>query len=108
MSKSTTDKRGAENGFARMDTDTRYRVLASEERRIVLDTLEGTTSVSLDTLASEVTERNRDTNTEEQAKIALVHQHLPMLSDAGVVEFDRETGDVTHSESALEALLRLL
>lgn len=108
MSKSSTDKRGAEHETARIETDDLYRLLASEERRIVLDTLEGTASVSLDTLATEVVAGKRDATTEMEAKISLVHQHLPMLADAGVLEFDRETDHVTHSERVLEELLQLL
>lgn len=108
MSKSTTDETGAESAFAHVDTNDRYRVLASEERQTVLEVLEGTTSVSLDALATEVAARKHDSTTEKQAKISLVHQHLPLLSDAGVVEYDREAKRITNCEQALEELLRLL
>lgn len=108
MSKSPTDETGAETVFEHVDTDDRYRVLASEERQIVLETLEGTASVALGELATEVATRTPDSTTEKQAKIALVHQHLPLLSDTGVVEYDRETNRVTADESTLEELLGLL
>lgn len=108
MSKSTTEKSGAENGFASVDTDDRYRVLASEERRIVLDTLEGEASTNLDELVAEVAASKSGTSTETQVRISLVHQHLPLLANAGVVTFDRETERITHSESALEEILSLL
>lgn len=108
MSKSSTDETATEAALAHVDTNDRYRILSSEERQVVLETLEGTSSISLDALAAAVASRTQDDKTETQAKISLVHQHLPLLSDAGVVEYDREKKHVTTAESALEELLRLL
>lgn len=108
MSKSSTDETGGETVLAHVDTDDQYRILSSEERQVTLGVLEGTPSISLDGLATAVAERTSEDRTERQAKIALVHQHLPLLSDAGVVEYDQEANHVTTAESALEELLRLL
>lgn len=108
MSKSSTEETSVEQSFTRTDTDDRYRVLASEDRQLVLEALEGTSSISLDALAETVTEARNDASTETQTKISLVHQHLPVLEDAGVVDYDSEAKQITHSASAVEELLRLL
>jgi hypothetical protein len=108
MSKSPTDKIGVETDFNRTDADTRYRVLANEDRQTILHVLEATTTLTLDELTEEVVARKRDSTSTKQTRIALVHQHLPLLEDAGVVQYDRETEHITHCESTLEELLRLL
>lgn len=108
MSRSTTDKIGVDSSSTRADTDDRYRVLASEDRQLALNALEGTSSVSLDALAEEVAAEKRDGSTVERVKIALVHQHLPVLENAGVAEYDRENKRITHSEPALDELLNVL
>lgn len=108
MSYSATDENGAEQEVARIDADERYRALSNEERRIVLDTLEDTASISLDALATEVATRKSDSRPDERVRISLVHQHLPLLADLGVLEFDEESKRITSIESVLEELLRLL
>ncbi|WP_232687204.1 DUF7344 domain-containing protein [Halobacterium zhouii] len=91
-----------------MDADARYHVLANDDRQRVLHALEGTSALSLEELVEAVIAEKQDESTRRQVKIALVHQHLPMLDDAGVVDYDRDEGTVTHSERALEDLLELL
>lgn len=79
--------------------DAAFRLLADETRRFVLSHLDGSDDrVRLADLAervaaweagkpvAEVTEDERET-----AEIELHHKHLPMLADAGILEYDRET-----------------
>lgn len=108
MSKSTTEHTSVETSFARTDTDAQYRVLASEDRQLVLEVLEGTSSMTLESLTEAVTEKKTTDTTETRTKISLVHQHLPVMEDAGVVDYDSESKRITHSQQALEDLLDLL
>lgn len=68
-------------------------MLASERRRVVLDVLAGrSTPVDLEELATDVATREIDGETPrvdvvEQVAIALHHNHLPMLTDLGVLEY---------------------
>ncbi|WP_224449753.1 DUF7344 domain-containing protein [Haloprofundus salilacus] len=74
----------------------RIRVLAAEQRRLVLDILtEETAPVRLEQLAQTVTERSAsvggsDASTVERTSVSLYHCHLPLMDDLGVISFDRE------------------
>ncbi len=75
------------------NVDERYRLLASQRRRLVLEHLAGRTDpVDLTALASAIASRERDleVNDEriERVAISLHHVHLPMLSQFGLLEYD--------------------
>ena len=73
--------------------DERYRLLASQRRRLVLEHLAGRADpIDLTALASAIAtrEQNHDTGHEcvEHVAITLHHVHLPMLSQFGLLEYD--------------------
>ncbi|ELZ23926.1 DUF7344 domain-containing protein [Natrinema limicola] len=73
--------------------DERYRLLASQRRRLVLEHLAGRANpVDLTALASAIAtrEQNHDTGHEcvGHVAISLHHVHLPMLSQFGLLEYD--------------------
>ncbi|MBX0325472.1 hypothetical protein EGH21_20810 [Halomicroarcula sp. F13] len=85
----------------RYSFDTVLALLSAPVRRTVLyhlkDREAGT--IPLDTLVDEVHRRatavpGRDVPPRDQLRKTLVHNHLPRLSDAGVVEFDRTDQNV--------------
>lgn len=97
-----------------MDTTRIFWILANEERRwVVKGLLEEDGRLSMDCLAHYIVIRGRDDDgsvTEEElreAKVVLHHQHLPMLADHGVVEYDGERDVATMDDAvALEPYLQ--
>ncbi|RKD89295.1 DUF7344 domain-containing protein [Halopiger aswanensis] len=83
--------------------DTVYVILADASRRHALQyLLAHRDRVPVSRLAAELAALKRgipseDVTTDQQhdAFLELQHVHLPMLSDSGVVEWDRDEGDVT-------------
>lgn len=75
----------------------RYRLLADEQRQVVLAVLaERTAPLALPELVTEVKERETtgmgvESDAREKIRIALHHMHLPMMDDMGVVDYDPET-----------------
>lgn len=75
-----------------------FRLLAHARRRELIRLLDGVnTPLSLDDLARELVEQEREVTVSEidreefrRCKISLYHRHLPRLADAGVVEFDAD------------------
>ena len=72
------------------DVDERYRLLASQRRRLVLEHLAGRTDpVELTALASAIATREHDLEVDdEHVAMSLHHVHLPMLSQFGILEYD--------------------
>lgn len=88
--------------------DTYYHVLADERRRIVIRLLEHESTVHFDDLARKVYQRESLTDSPEKVRISLIHQHVPLLADVGVLEYDREDEVVVGKEPAIEYLSALL
>lgn len=80
-----------------------HRLLASEQRRFVLDVLAGnTTPIGLEELSAGIAARKDgietvDDETIERMAIELHHNHLPRLDEAGLIEYepDNQTVDPT-------------
>lgn len=72
----------------------RCRLLAAERRRLVLEVLAGEAPpVDLDGLAAAIARRENgesavDERTLKRVAIALQHERLPVLADAGVLDYD--------------------
>lgn len=78
----------------------RFRVLADFRRRHVLDVLEDADEpCGLDGLATAIEAREVRTADADDVRITLHHVHLPMLDDAGLVEYDPATGTVESATS---------
>ena len=83
-----------------LDPDDRHRVLASERRRLTLDILEGIESaVELEELARGVAAREDgiesvDDESVSRVGLSLHHQHLPIISETGVLEYDPEANRI--------------
>lgn len=76
-----------------LEADRRYRILADERRRAVLDIVESSeAAVSVRDLAAAVADRTGAPR--ESVVIDLHHVHLPMLADFDVLEYDSEAGRV--------------
>ncbi len=88
-------------GFASDRTETStdrgdeyHRLLSSERRRILLDVLaEQPMPAGLEAVAAAVAEREADADAPaedavERVAIALHHNHLPRMADAGVLEYE--------------------
>ena len=88
---------------ARIDglTETeRCSLLASERRRLVLDTIEDRTlPVDLADVASAVAEHDPDLRPDdaeamERLKVSLHHVHLPKLEECGVCTYDLSANEI--------------
>lgn len=75
-----------------MNIDTTFDLLADPVRRGIVTALRGTESVSRDRLVATLAS---DEDAHEQLRIALHHNHLPKLADAGLVTYDDETVTAT-------------
>ncbi|WP_435174479.1 DUF7344 domain-containing protein [Halorussus sp. AFM4] len=79
-----------------MDFETAFDVLSNEHRRAVLEILAETGRLSRRELTSRLLARDvgpddPDRSSRRRLRIALHHNHLPHLADAGVVTYDDET-----------------
>jgi len=79
-------------GTANLPTSDRHRLLAKRRRRVALEVLaDRTAPVDLDSLATAVAAREGDGTDEATVKrvgICLHHNHLPMLAEFGVIDYD--------------------
>lgn len=84
-----------------------YRLLSAQRRRLAIATLESRdVPVPLEDLATELARREAaldDVSPEPPERVAvdLHHCHLPMLADAGVVDYDSAAGRVVAVRSEL-------
>jgi hypothetical protein len=95
----TNDSPGADHGSRDRSLAVVFEMLRSERRRNVLYVLyQRAGPVQVSALADEVATREGA----EFARVAtaLRHVHLPKLDDAGVVEFEAETGTVRLSDDS--------
>jgi len=79
------------------DADRLFRALAAEERRLALVVLTEHHTLSLPDLAETVIEHRRarpvaDLSAEDvkECYLDLYHRHVPLLEDAGLIEYEQE------------------
>jgi len=91
--------------------DTVLSAVANEQRRAVLDVLDGASEGTLeyDVLAERVTDRVRDEDAtrgpdehRRRVRIALRHTHLPKLEEARIIDHETETDHVRFVGGELE------
>lgn len=83
------------------------KAISHPMRRRVLDVLQiEPGSLGLQRLTHSISDATQspDSNKVEKIRIALYHQHLPHLADAGLVEFDEQQNRVEITEKALRKL----
>lgn len=94
MSETTTDRNDA-GTTAERELSERHRLLADDQRRTVLAVLsERADAIAVDELASAVARRSDDPATARTVAARLHHVHLPVLDEAGVVDYDRAAARV--------------
>jgi DNA-binding transcriptional ArsR family regulator len=91
-----------------------YRVLASQERRRLLSLLLDGEERCVEEVATllvgwdaSTTGTAKGPTDRERAHLRLVHAHLPMLEEAGLVTYDPERGTVRMESLAAETIDRL-
>lgn len=97
------------DGTNEEELDRFLRVLANPIRRYLFQELfqERDTVVSIDKLCDAIAADIDGEITKKELQTALLHIHLPMLSEAGIVDVDREQGRVWyHDGHRIETLLR--
>jgi len=92
-------------------SDDLYRSIATQRRRNVLAYLHESdvTTESLDDVVDAVVEKETHSPgpDRESVRIDLYHRHLPLLDEAGIIDFDAYTETVQYeNNSQIEALLR--
>lgn len=80
--------------------DTIFRCLANRRRRLVLHQLwhSETEAVPVDTLIEVIFHRERSVTKAHRDRVGntLYHAHLPILNDAGVVDFNKQRDTVQY------------
>ena len=97
------------------DVDALFRVLSNGRRRYVLACLrQFATPMALSDVADEVATYERDATTAEipadavrSVHTRLYHVHVPMLADAGLVDYDEKRDAVAPTEAGSELASRL-
>lgn len=97
---------------AGLSADDYFRLIADERRRRIVSVLaEHGGPMYTDEIAEAVVAHGDDDGSGdfdplEEATISLHHVHLPLMADAGVIDYDPETKrvDVHHLESLLQAV----
>lgn len=101
MSKTTTPETElVQAALSELDEDDRYRLLADDRRRTVIEILaDQHIPLTLTELATAVEAREDTDQSPTEIRIALHHKHLPMMDEGGLVHYNAETHKVTPLES---------
>jgi DNA-binding transcriptional ArsR family regulator len=90
------------SGEERLTQDLVFDILSSARRRYVLYLLKTEGPMELTELSEHVAARENDTSVEELSRqqrkrvyVSLYQTHIPKLEDAGFVEYDQDSGQVT-------------
>lgn len=81
-----------------------YRALADHRRRIAIRVVHRRGAVELEALADAIATQEPGESDRETIQISLVHQHLPLLNEAGIVEYDSEAKRVTARDAVDDVL----
>ena len=90
-----------------LDRDTRFDILSHQHRRTILTLLAETPTLTRDELTTQLADAVTDTASQStlehrrQLRIALHHNHLPRLTDAGLIEYEGDTVTATPTLKAI-------
>lgn len=96
-------------GNRRLSVETLHELLADRQRRLVLEHLYDTdrSTIPLTDLVDVLCTRE-DEESRQQARINLLHKHLPKLADYDIVEYDRHNEAVRYrGDTQLETLVEI-
>jgi DNA-binding transcriptional ArsR family regulator len=94
-----------------VSSDAILSAVANEHRRAILNSLDNALEQTLeyDVLVDRVADRVRDDDAKrefdghrQRVRIALHHTHLPKLEEAGIIDYETETGHVQFVGGELE------
>ena len=106
MPDTMTEETGEPRETVHVSDDARYRILANERRRVLLDVLEDADlPIALDDLAASVSEREGRSKGDDHVVISLHHKHLPLMDSLGVLEYSPGANAVTDCRVTLASLL---
>lgn len=109
MTETTAGDRQQRTAGGEVSERERYRLLADERRRVVADVLaEQSSPVTLGELATALeardASRTEGVESPRTLEIQLHHVHLPMMDEAGVVDYDPGANRVEARQSKLDRL----
>jgi predicted transcriptional regulator len=93
----------------RLSVETLHELLADRQRRLVIEHLHDTdrSTIPLTDLV-DVLRTQEDEESKRQARISLLHKHLPKLADYDIVEYDRHDEVVRYrGDTQLETLVEI-
>lgn len=88
-----------------IDVDAVHELLADSRRRRLVKHLRENRRATLEECVLTAAAANGNEpldETQDRVRVSLVHNHLPRLEDHGVIEYDRENGDVTATPAIAE------
>ncbi|MFC6720675.1 DUF7344 domain-containing protein [Halovenus amylolytica] len=95
---------GRKDILLRQGIDQIFENLSNSHRRLILLLLkQGRIKTETDVMV-------RGGNNSTEAELALIHNHLPRLDDAGYIEWERDSGDISKGPrfEEIEPLLELI
>ncbi|ACM58991.1 DUF7344 domain-containing protein [Halorubrum lacusprofundi] len=106
-SKSIAESALEDGSSSGITDDQLYRVFADPVRRTALAVLDDTsTPTSLETLAYGIeSDPEADVACVDACSVALHHRHLPILDEAGLVDYDPPTNTIRSCHGSVQALV---
>ena len=99
------EERNMDTGVGAPDLDALYELLSDSHRRYVLYYLLERDHVNVDRLSLQIAGWDQDVQVEavsedavNRVTVSLVHNHLPRLSDHGLLNYDHRSGDIVVGE----------
>lgn len=110
MSQSPSEPTNQRKGTVEISESDRYRLLANERRRVVIEVLaDRTAPIELKELATDVATVEAENTSPrddaiERVAIELHHNHLAMMTDVGAIEYDPSSSRIESVRTMPELL----
>lgn len=103
MNQSANQELRLSAGPTELSPSDRHKVLASTERRLVLDILTGwAPPIELEKLATAVAACKGDVDLTRRMALRLHHMHLPLMAEFDIIDYDPATSRVESCSHHLE------